>query len=375
MNVTIKKVSDNSEKKDFVKSQWLFYKDDPFFVPPIIMDRKKLIDTEKNPFYQHAEIQLFIAYKGNEIVGRIAAITNDLHNKTHNDNIGFFGFFETFNDQEIASKLFNEAEIWLKSKGKTGIRGPVNPSMNDEVGVLIDGFEDTPRVLMTYNPKYYDNLILNSGLSKAKDLYAYKLNLTDYMTDKMKRLHEIIRQKYKIEIKEINFKNKEQFRKDIQIIKNIYNSAWEPNWGFVKITDSEFDAMAQDLKMIANPKLAYIAYSNGKPAGFHLALPDINAMLKYNKSGSLLGALWNMFTKKNKMEWVRIIILGVLPEFQGKGIDAVLYYESGKRTGELGLKYGEASWILEDNEKMRKAAEVTMNGKIYKTYRLYEKTF
>lgn len=375
MNIIIKEINTKAEKMAFVKNQWKYYQNNPYFVPPIIMDRMKLIDTENNPFYKHGELQLFAAYDGSEMIGRIGAITNELHNQTHNDNIGFFGFFESIDNQEVANKLFTAAQNWLIKKGKNGMRGPVNPSMNDEVGTLVDGFDDTPRILMPYNPKYYDKLILNAGFSKAKDLFAYKLVQTSYMTDKMKRLHEIVRQKYQLEIIDVNFKNKEQFKKDISIIKDIYNSAWEPNWGFVKITDDEFDYMAADLKMIANPKLAYIVYSKGKPAGFHLAIPDINASLKYNKSGSLLGALWCMLTKKSKQEYARIIILGVFPEYQGKGIDAVMYFESGKRAGELGLKYGEASWILEDNEKMRKAAEITMNGKIYKTYRLYEKSF
>jgi hypothetical protein len=282
------------------------------------MDRMKLIDTEKNPFYQHAEIALFLAYRDNEVVGRIGAITNELHNQTHNDNIGFFGFFECIDDQEVADALFSSAENWLKQKGKDGIRGPVNPSMNDEIALLVDGFNEPPRVLMPYNPKYYEKLILESGYLKAKDLYAYRLHKDEFMTDKMKRLHGLIREKYKIEIKDVDFKNKDQFKKDIEIIKQVYNAAWEPNWGFVKITDDEFDYMAADLKMIANPRLAYIAFSNGKPVGFHLALPDINQMLIFNRKGGMLGALWHMLTKKKYMDFMRIVILGVLPEYQGK---------------------------------------------------------
>ena len=372
MSIDIRTVKTKSDKVKFVKSQWKFYKNDPHFVPPIVMDRMKLLDTQKNPFYHHAEIELFLAYDGDEIVGRIAAITNELHNKTHNDNIGFFGFFECIDNQEVADALFDTAKKWLKEKGKDAIRGPVNPSMNDELGILVEGFDDSPRVLMTYNPKYYEKLILNAGLTKAKDLYAYKLTQKSFMSDKLKRLHGLIREKYNINIREVNFKNKEQFAKDVNVIKDVYNKAWVPNWGFVKITDEEFDYMVADLKMIANPKFAYIAEVNGKPAGFHLGLPDINASLKYNKSGSTLGALWHLFTKKKKMQYMRIIILGVLPEFQGKGVDAVMYYESGKRAGEAGLDYGEASWILEDNEMMKRGAAVTMNGELYKIYRLFE---
>jgi hypothetical protein len=373
MSIEIKKVAGAADKKKFVNSQWLFYKDNPNWVAPIKMDRMKLLNEEKNPFFQHAEIQLFLAYKGKEIVGRIAAITNKNHNKIHNDKVGFFGFFESIDDQEVANALFDAAQKWLTSKGMEDIRGPVNPSTNDEVGLLVDAFDMPAVILMTYNPPYYQQLIENYGFKKEKDLLAYILHHDSYASEKLTRMQQIVRDRKKITIRPLNFKDKKQFKADVKTLKEIYNAAWQPNWGFVKMTDAEFDFLANDLKTIAEPRLTIIAEIDGKPAGFALSLPDINQSLIYNKGGGILGAVWNLFTKKSKIDLTRIIVLGVLPEFQSSGVDAVLYYEIGETAFELGMPKGEASWILEDNEMMKRGLETTMKGEVYKTYRIFQK--
>ncbi len=373
MSFTIRPASSSADVLKFIKSQWNFYNNDPNWVAPIIADRKKLLDTKKNPFYKHASIQLFLAEDNGKIVGRIAAIVNDNHNKTHNDKVGFFGFFESVDDQKVADALFAAAADWLRKKGMTEIRGPVNPSMNDECGLLVEGFNSPPVVLMTYNPPYYARLIEKAGFGKVKDLYAYLLSQEDYRSDKLLRLQNAIRQRNKLTIHEVDFKNKEQFRKDINTIKDLYNSAWQPNWGFVKMTDEEFDFLAKDLKQIADQRYTIIAKSEGKPVGFMLALPDINQSLIYQKGGHLPGAIWHLLTKKKKINTLRIIVLGVLPEYQGRGIDAVLYHEAGARGLPNGITQGEASWILEDNVEMNQALQHAMHGTRYKTYRMYQK--
>lgn len=373
MSVTIVPVVSASDKLDFIKSQWNFYRNDPNFVPPVIADRKKLLDTQKNPFYKHAEIQLFLAKRGGEIVGRIAAITNALHNEIHGDSIGFFGFFECENNPDTAKLLFETAENWLSAHGKTHIRGPVNPSMNDECGLLVEGFDSPPMILTTYNPAYYERLVKAAGFEKVKDLLAYILDNDDYINVKVRRVMGALRERHNMTIRSINFKNKKQFRRDISTLKEIYNAAWQPNWGFVKMTSEEFDFLAADLKQIANPDYALILEIHGKPAGFALALPDVNQALIFNKRGSLLGALWNLLTKKKHMNQLRIIVLGILPEFQRSGGDAALYFEIGERGLKNGNKRGEASWILEDNTMMNRALQHTMNGTVYKTYRIFEK--
>ncbi len=338
------------------------------------MDRMKLLNKEKNPFFKHSKMELFMVEENGTVIGRIAAIINGNHNKIHNDKIGFFGFFECENNQDTANLLFDEAKKYLKANGMTDMRGPVNPSLNDECGLLIDGFDSPPVILMTYNPKYYINLIEGYGLAKVKDLFAYHLINEQYVSEKLGRMQNIVRQRHSLSIRAMNFKNKKQFKEDVATLKYIYNNAWEPNWGFVKMTDEEFDFLANDLKTIADPDYALIAEINGQPAGFALALPDINQCLIHNKNGYLLPGLWHLLTKKKKINLLRIIVLGILPQYQRTGADAVLYWELGTRGKPKGIEYGEASWILEDNEMMNKGLTTTMLGKVYKTYRLYQQS-
>lgn len=374
MDFEIKQIIGKSEMKRFVKSQWNFYKNDKNFVPPLIMDRMKMFDKSKNPFFEHSEMEFWTAERNGKVIGRIAAIKNDNHNITHNDKVGFFGFFECVNEQKVADALFTTAAKWLKSKGLTHIRGPLNPSQNDEVGLLVEGFDSPPVVLMTYNPKYYMDLIINAGFTKAKDLFAYHLIEKEFMSDKLARLQNIVRERNKVSLRNVEFKEKTQFRKDVDTLKEIYNQAWEPNWGFVKMTDAEFEFLANDLKQIAEPDFTFIVEVNGEPAGFALALPDINQCLIHNNSGGVLGALWHLTTKKKKIDLVRIIVLGVLPKFQKSGVDAVIYYELGARNRKHNIPYAEASWILEDNLMMNRGLTTTVNGRLYKKYRVYEKT-
>lgn len=357
----------------FIKAQWEFYRNDPYWVPPLVMDRKKLLNTKVNPFYKHSEIQLFLAERNGKVVGRIAAITNDNHNKEHEDNIGFFGFFECIQDQGVATALFTAAEQWLRDRGKTHMRGPVNPSTNDECGLLVHGFDGPPVILMNYNPPYYQQLIEGAGYGKTQDLLAYLLKNETYLSDKVQRLRALVTERYGLTFRNIELKDKEQFRKDVVTLRELYNASWEKNWGFVKMTDEEFDFLAADLKPIANPDFAFIAEVNGRPAGFCLAIPDVNQTMIHNRRGSLLGGVYHLLTKKKKIDLVRIIVLGVLPEFRRSGIDAIMYQEIGDRAAKHGIMKGEASWILEDNVMMNRALTTTMHGEAYRRYRIFEK--
>lgn len=373
MEYKIIEANSSSEKQKFIKCQWNFYQNDGHWVPPMIANVKDSIDTAKNPFYQHSEIQLFYCEdSNNNVVGRIAAIINRNHNKTHSDKVGFFGFFECINDQKVADLLLNTAAKWLKNKGMDLVRGPENPSMNDEIGLLIDGFDDDPIIMTPYNPPYYQKLIENNGFTKSKDLLSYWLT-PDFASEKLIRYQNAVRERYDLKFRHVDFKDKEQFNKDVDALKDIYNKAWVPNWGFVKWTNEEFDHMAGALKLVANPELAIIVESRGQIVGFALGLPDINQCLKYNKNGGMLGAAWHLMTKKKKITRMRIIALGIIPEFQRTGIDAVLYYEVGTRAKKIGIQYGDASWILEDNMMMNRALQSIVNGKVYKKHRLFDK--
>jgi GNAT superfamily N-acetyltransferase len=367
--VNITTVKSKKELMQFIRFQWKIYKNDQYWVPPLIMDRKKLLNREKNPFFKHAEMEMFLAERDGELVGRIAAIKNDLHNSTHNDKVGFFGFFECINDQEVANALFDKAKEWLKLKGMNAMRGPANPSSNDEYGMLLEGFDDSPRLLMPYNPSWYLTLCENYGFKKAKDLYAYKIEQEKLVKqEKLKRVAQIAKDRSKINIRELNLKD---FNNELQKVKEVYNKAWAPNWGFVPLTEEEMDAVAKDMKPLADPSIILFGEIDGKTVGFALVLPDYNKIFKKMNGRLFPFGFIRLLTENKKITWARILILGVIPEYQKKGLDAVFYWEIVNRAEKRGIIFGEASWVLEDNEMMKRGAEV-MGGTLYKQYRIFE---
>ncbi len=368
-NVQIKKVESKSDLNTFIKCQWNFYKNDPYWVPPLLMERKNLLDKNKNPFFKDAEADYFIAYKNGKIVGRIAAIKNDTHSKYHNDNTGFFGFFESINDQQVANALFDTAKNWLQQRGLSSMRGPANPSSNDEYGMLYRGFDDQPRLMMTYNPKYYNDLCEKYGMIKAKDLLAYKLENHKVMSsEKLRRVQQLARDRYRLKISQLDMKN---FKSELEKVKFVYNKAWAPNWGFVPLSDEQIDAMAKDLKPLAEPSLVLFGEIDNQLIGFALVMLDYNQIFKDMNGRLLPFNFLKLYTQKKKITWARIITLGIIPEHQKKGLDAVFYWEIVNRAHDLGIDLGEASWILEDNEMMNRGAKV-LEGDPYKKYRLWE---
>ncbi len=368
-SISVRSISTKKELLTFVKLQWKILKDYPFWVPPLIFDKMKMLNKDKNPFFKHAEVEFFVAEKDGEMVGRIAAIKNDLHNKYHNENIGFFGFFDCINDQEVANALFDAAKNWLKQKGLDAMRGPASFSSNDEYGMLLEGFDDEPRLLMPYNPQYYLTLCDNYGFVKAKDLYAYKLeNKKVISSDKLKRVAEIAQKRSGIKITQMDVK---KFRDELTKVKYVYNKAWAPNWGFVPFTEEEIDAMAADLKPLLEPSFVLFGEIDNKLVGFSLVMKDYNQIFKSMNGRLFPFGFLKLFTQKKKITWSRILTLGIIPEFQKRGLDAVFYWEIVNRAAALGIFLGEASWILEDNEMMNRGAEV-MNGEIYKKYRVYQ---
>lgn len=371
-NITIKKLSEKDIKK-FLKFAFKVYKDDPYWVPPLFMDKMKILNKNKNPFFKESgDIELFMAYRNNEPVGRIAAIRNDLHNKIHNENVGFFGFFECINDQEVANKLLDTAKDWLKEQNFTAMRGPANPTSNDEYGALIEGFNDSPRLLMSYNPEYYLKLFDGYGLKKAKDLFAYDIQNSEMKkNDKIKRVAEIVKKRYGLKLRPVNMK---KFQEELDLFKMIYNKTWAANWGFVPMSDEEIDAAAKDLKPLINPDLVFFAEIGDETIGVVLAMPDYNEIFKTMKGRLFPFQFLKLYTQKKKITWARVVALGVIPEYQQKGIDGALYYECMIKAAKHNILQGEASWILEDNVMMNRGAE-TMKGKIYKKYRIYEKEF
>lgn len=371
--VTIRKISSAQEKRRFVRMMWDIYRNDPNWVPPLEMDRMKLIDEKKNPFYTHAETGWWLAEQGGNVVGRIAAIVNHNYNKAQNERAGFFGFFECIDDADVAKSLFQTAESWLKERKMNVAYGPANPSSNDEYGLLIEGFDRPPVLLMTYNPPYYAKLIEQNGYTKEQDLFAYLLSQDTARSDKLVRVSKAMAERNKITVRAMNTK---QFKEEVERIKQIYNNAWE-NEGFVPFTDAEMDFLAADLKQIYDPELVLFAEVDGKTVGFGLSLPDVNqsfhAGMPIPKGMlNLPVGIWKLLTKKKAIDTIRIIVLGVLKEYRNRGVDALLYTETMNVAKRKGYQYGEASWVQETNIPMNRAAQM-MNGVKYKTYRVFKK--
>lgn len=366
--ITVRPVQTKKDEITFIKFQWKPYNGSPYWVPPLLMDRKKLIDRIHNPFYKHATMEMFLAERDGEVVGRIAAIVNDNHNKEHGENIGFFGFFESVDDQQVADALFGAARNWLKGKRVTAMRGPASPSVNDDYGLLIDGFDKPPVILMTYNPPYYATLIERCGLKKVKDLYAYEVQKDAVMTDRLKRMSELIKTRERVTLRTLDLKH---FDREIAIIRDLYTRGWARNWGAVPMTEEEFNYVAKDLKALVDPEIAFIAEIEGKAVGFGLSLPDYNILLKDNKHGWLIPALVRILLFRKRIDAVRIMILGVLPEYLKSGIGGLLFHETAVRCIRRGYPKGEASWVLEDNVMMNRGAEM-LNAVRTKTYRLYQ---
>jgi hypothetical protein len=368
-NIRIEPVRTRAQRQQFIKMIWKLYSACPQWVPPLLIDRRMTLDTQKNPFYQHAEIDLFLAFRDGEIAGRIAAIVNHNHNSFHGENIGFFGFFDCINDQTVATALVERAKEWLAEKGVTAMRGPVNPSTNDDVGVLVDGFDKPPAVMMPYNYEYYDTLLRSAGLEKAMDLYSYYVHRDRVFSEKFKRVMERLKERETLRIRTLNMKD---FDGEIVRIKKLYNDAWSKNWGFVPMTDAEFDHLAANMKQIVDPRVVLIAENKaGEEVGFGLSLPDINQILKYNKRGRLIPGIVRLLLNRKKINFIRIIVLGVRHEYQRGAAGAILLYETGMRGIAHGYYHGEAGWVLENNVMMNRAAEF-MNAERYKTYRIYE---
>ncbi|MEN6445263.1 MAG: GNAT family N-acetyltransferase [Candidatus Cloacimonas sp.] len=363
-------VDSKKQLHDFIMLPFTLYKNEPNWVPPLIGDQKKLFNPKKNPYYQHSEGKLFLAFKDGKLAGRISAHSNTQHNKEHHENIGFFGFFECLNDQETANALFEAAYEWNRYRGFTSLRGPMNFSVNQECGLLVDGFEYPPMVMMPHNFPYYPVLYENYGLTKTMDLYAF---ISEYhsIPQRIAEMAEVISKRNNVQIRSLSY-DKKQRKKDIETVFEIYTKAWQYNWGNVPMTKPEFDNLVAELLPIADPDLVFIAEVDGKLAGFSLTLPNFNEVLKVMQGRVNPLTILKALKAKKHITSVRVITMGIVKEFQGRGIDTLLYYHSFKNGLPKGYYRSEFSWVLENNMPMINVAE-KLGAKIYKTYRLYDK--
>lgn len=372
-DITLTKVETADQKKEFILCQYGFYKDDPNFVPPLQVDREIVFNPKKNPFFDHAKTDLWIAKRGGKVVGRIAAIEDPRYNEFHGTKIGWFGMYESIDDVAVAQALLSTAEQWVKARGLTEMLGPANFSSNSEWSFLIEGFDTAPVLMMTYNPKYYPALMEKCGYTKAKDLFAYWLDMAEAPPERVSRIAEKVRQREGITVRPANMKD---WDNEVKKIKDVYNAAWEKNWGFVPMTDREFDHLAKDLKMILVPELTLIAEVKGEAVAFCITLPDANhAIKKANGKLTTFGlpiGLAKMLLELKKIKTGRLAIMGIKAGFRKRGLDSVLFLDTFNASRKKGWRGGEISWTLEDNALVNRAIEA-FGGKKYKTYRVYGK--
>jgi GNAT superfamily N-acetyltransferase len=365
--IEITAVAGKKALNEFVELPFSIYRNDSYWVPQLRIAVKELLDREKHPFYANAEAEFFLAREGGKVVGRVAAIIDRNYNRFHDENAGFFGFFESVDNVEVARALLQRARQWAFDKGASFLRGPVNPSTNYECGMLVDGFDASPMVMMPYNPRYYPGLMDQAGLSKAKDLYAYLSNANTIEMKKIDRIAGKALQTTGVRVRPINMKD---FQNDVARIWEVYGAAWQRNWGFIPMTREEFSLMGKEMKMILKPDLVLIGEVGDRVVGFALALPDVNQALKPANGSLFPTGLLKILYYQRLIKNVRVLALGVVEEYRASGLAAGFYATLVRNARKLGFGDCEMSWILEDNVLMNRSLEV-MGAKRYKTYRIY----
>ncbi len=370
MAVDVRPITLPKDTNAFIQVWFDLYGDDPHWVAPLRFERKEFLNPKKNPYFQLADVQCYIAYRDGKPVGTISA-TVDKGYQAVEPGVGFFGFFEFPDDEEVARKLLDAASGFLRDRGMQRMMGPFNFNTNHECGLLVDAFDQDPLVLMTYNLAYYPATYERLGLTKTKDLYAYWLKNDGPPPERISKLAARFMEKHpEISIRPIDLS---RWAEEVRTAKDIYNDAWADNWGFVKLTDVEFDKVAAGLKPMIDARYCYVVEIAGKAVAFSLTLPDFNQVVKPMKGSIFPIGWWYYLTMPKKVNSIRVFVLGVRKSHQHLAIGAPLYqrtWEAGRAAGVIGA---EASWILEDNLRMRGALE-KMGATIYKTYRIYGQT-
>jgi len=371
----ILEVSNKSDLEKFITLPWEIFKEDPNWVPPLLMERRDALNADKNPYFQHAEVKLWLACQNGKPVGRISAQVDQLVPKTHGIKTGHFGFFDCFEDQAIANALLDVAFEWLKSKGMVEIIGPFSLSINEETGMLVDGFDTPPSLMMGHAMPYYQTLIENYGLTKIKDVWAYYLDITkEALPPAIDKLVKRSLDNPAITLRKINMKNYEQ---DLKTILDIFNDAWTENWKFLPFTEAELNHAVKEMKLLIREDFTYIAEVDGVPQAMMVTLPNLNEIIA-DFNGRLLPfnifkLLWRLKIKPD-YKTVRVPLMGVRKDMQNSRIGGALAFALIEKCRENAIKAGcthaELSWVLEENTRLSKMLE-TIGCWKYKTYRLF----
>lgn len=374
--VEIRPVRNGRDKHKFIDLPYRLYRHDSHWIAPLRIAQKDILNTDRHPFYKTSDVQMFLALREGNAVGRVMAILNRAHNEFHGERAGFFGFFECENDYHAAEHLFDAASAWLRSHGAELIRGPVNPSTNYEIGLLIDSFDRDPFVMMPYNPPYYGEMIERYGMKKVMDLYTYDILAKDYVNaEKLRRVTERLKKRNRIRVRSVNLKN---FKHEVEIVRQVYNEAWSRNWGFVPVTKEEFDHIAKDMKQIVDPDIVMIAEQDvdggePRPVGFFLAVPDINQALKKLRGRLLPFGLAKLLWHSRKINLFRVVTMGIVRDLQNAGVGALFLTEIYDRCVKSQYDGGELGWMLENNLLVQRSTEL-VGCKRGKTYRIFEKS-
>ncbi len=367
---TVKEVSNKKQWHHFLMFPWQVYQKYPCWIPPLLSEVSFCLNQRKNPFYQHAQRKLFLAYNNQrKIVGRIVGIVDENNNQYRHEKVGFFGFFECLPKFEIAKALLDAVKDWIRSLGMNVIRGPVNPSMNETCGLLIFGFHDPPYFMMPYNPPYYPRFMEKYGLKKKKDLLAYEVSLPSSLMLKLVPLAQKVEQRYPhIRVRSLNIK---QWSRELKRIQEVYNNAWAENWGFVPMTETEINIMAKRLKPLLIPELIFLAEAGNEPVGFAMFFPDYYQILRHFNGRFPPWGWFKILWLRRHINRVRAMTIGVKKQYRSSGIFPLFSYYAGRVLQNTPYRHLEFSWILEDNLPAIRVIELT-GAKMSKTYRIYE---
>jgi hypothetical protein len=366
--ITVRAVSGRREFRRFIDYAYERNASDPHWIAPLRMSEHDRLTPRNNPFFAHADVQLFLAWRDGIVAGRIAAIDDRLHNQVHGDNTGMFGFFEA-GDRQVAGALLGAAESWAKQHGRTSLRGPLNPSMNESAGLLVEGYETDPMLLMPHNPPEYPEFVEAAGYRKVKDLFAWLYDLDRDEPPVVLRLAERVRRRARIVVRPLDVR---EFAREADRMREIYCGAWTDNWGFVPPTPDEFRRIANEMKPIFDPRCAVCAEVDGRPVACAIAVPDINQALKGTNGRLVPHVLIRLLRRKRYIDQIRLLLLGVLPEYRTHGLYPLLVSELRRQVGGATYRRAEFSWVLEDNRDINQPAEQA-GARLYKRYRIYQK--
>jgi GNAT superfamily N-acetyltransferase len=367
MAVNVEQVATKRQLREFVKLPYRLYRNDRNWVPQLLMDEYKKLDRKRNPFFQHAVAELFLARRDGQPVGRIASIHDRIWEETHGDKTAYWGWFECTDDPEAARALFDTAFEWARKRGCVRSIGPMSPSSNDIIGTQVEGFEGPPAILMPYNPSFYDKLIQGYGNRKWKDLVAWLMDNPD-IPERLAKIMPRVQAKGGFTIRTVNMKD---FRNEINRFNALYNQFEQVNAVFTPMTPAEIELLANDLKMAVDPDIVFFAEVEGKTVGVSLTLPDFNVAFKAAKGRLFPFGIFHLLAARKKIRLVRTLSMGVLKEYRNRGIDLAFYYHSYKNGVPKGYVAAEMSWVEEDNAAMTNTA-LKLGGKPYRKYRVYE---